>query len=68
MDGGKDINPPFTLPKYLENRTWYYKHHYYTLIVNTSDKKVKMTLPNKAKVLFGAQPIEPHKILIIKYK
>lgn len=68
MDKGKAINPPFTLPKHLENRTWYYKHQYYTLIVNTSDKNVKMSLPNKAKVLFGTQPIEPHKILIIKYK
>lgn len=68
MDGGKAINPPFTLPKYLENRTWYYKNQYYTLIVNTSDKNVKMSLPNKAKVIFGTQPIEPHKILIIKYK
>ena len=67
MAKGKEINPPFTLPKHLENRTWYYKQNYYTLIVNTSDKKVTMTLPNKAKILFGTQPIEPRKILIIKY-
>ncbi|MBQ6223910.1 MAG: hypothetical protein IJJ58_01935, partial [Campylobacter sp.] len=50
MDKGKAINPPFTLPKILENRTWYYKNYYYTLIVNTSDKNLTMTLPNKAKI------------------
>ena len=68
MEKGQEVKTPFTLPKELENRTWFYKNKYYTLIVNASKEEIIPTLPNKAKILLGKKEIAPYKVLIIKYK
>ena len=68
MDKGKEVKTPFALPKELENRTWFYKNNYYTLIVNTSKEEIIPDLPNKAKFLLGQKELAPYKVLIIKYK
>lgn len=68
MENGQKVKTPFTLPKELENRTWFYKNNYYTLIVNASKKNISPVLPDKAKILLGKEEINPYKVLIIKYK
>ena len=66
IEKGQEVKTPFALPSGLENRTWLYKNHYYTLIVNTSKNTV--ILSPQAKVLLGKKTIAPYKTLIIKYK
>ncbi len=68
IEKGQEVKTPFNLPKELENRTWFYKNRYYTLIVNSSQEELSPILPNKAKDLLGKKRIPPYKVLIIKYK
>lgn len=68
IDKGQEVKTPFTLPEELENRTWFYKNKYYTLIVNASKKEISPKLPKEAKVLLGKKELAPYKVLIIKYK
>ena len=68
MEKGQEVKTPFILPKELENRTWFYKNKYYTLIVNASKKRFSPKLPKKAKVLLGKKELAPHQVSIIKYK
>lgn len=68
MEKGKEVKTPFALPKELENRTWFYKNKYYTLIVNASKETFTPALPTKAKILLGTKELAPYKVLIIRYK
>jgi hypothetical protein len=68
MEKGQEFATPFTLPKELENRTWFYKNKYYTLIVNASKDSFIPNLPNKAKIILGKKELSPYKVLIIRYK
>lgn len=68
IDKGQEVKTPFILPEELENRTWFYKNKYYTLIVNASKKEISPKLSKEAKVLLGKKEIGPYKVLIIKYK
>lgn len=68
MEKGQEVKTPFILPKELENRTWFYKNNYYTLIVNASEEEFIPDLPNKAKFLLGQKELAPYKVSIIKYK
>lgn len=68
IEKGQEVKTPFILPKELENRTWFYKNNYYTLIVNASEEEFIPDLPNKAKFLLGQKELAPYKVSIIKYK